>query len=277
LHQCTFKDKITVTSGSSLIITEGVDASATGLTAPEFAFEANTTIGFRGWHGGLKINGVSAGCYAKIDGSYRLVIGSDCTGGDIVMRGFACEPTDEVVGGFQGTISQTQAYCQSNTVPANLVSIDGALTNGNNATLNLKQLNVVNDSGTAIVASGTDHDIEAREFSNMNVATINGHAVDDGTLSLNLAEFTSPETDANNTMTEAIFNKLPTGQMSDLSRNAMYDGETFEHIQELLLAMINGRYKENTPVQGQVTYYKRDNVTPITVLEITDTTITRVS
>lgn len=38
---------------------------------------------------------------------------------------------------------------------ANMVAIDGALTNGNNATLNLKQLNIVNSAGTALVASST--------------------------------------------------------------------------------------------------------------------------
>lgn len=38
---------------------------------------------------------------------------------------------------------------------ANVTHIDGLATSGNNATLNLKQLNVVNSAGTAIVASST--------------------------------------------------------------------------------------------------------------------------
>lgn len=38
---------------------------------------------------------------------------------------------------------------------ANMVAIDGALTSGNNATLNLAQLNIVNSGGSAIVASST--------------------------------------------------------------------------------------------------------------------------
>ncbi len=37
----------------------------------------------------------------------------------------------------------------------NVVSIDGQLTSGNNAVLNLKQLNIVNNSGSAIVAHST--------------------------------------------------------------------------------------------------------------------------
>ena len=46
------------------------------------------------------------------------------------------------------------------TADANIVSIDGALTNGHNATLNLKQLSVVNNDGTAVVFTsiGSDGD-----------------------------------------------------------------------------------------------------------------------
>ena len=40
-------------------------------------------------------------------------------------------------------------------LPANLTQIDGQATTGNNATLNLKQLNIVNNGGTALVASST--------------------------------------------------------------------------------------------------------------------------
>jgi hypothetical protein len=45
----------------------------------------------------------------------------------------------------------------ANTLVAgvNLTSIDGQDTNGNNATLNLKQLNIVNNAGSALVASST--------------------------------------------------------------------------------------------------------------------------
>jgi hypothetical protein len=38
---------------------------------------------------------------------------------------------------------------------ANVIAIDGQLTTGNNATLNLKQLNIVNSAGTALIAEST--------------------------------------------------------------------------------------------------------------------------
>lgn len=44
---------------------------------------------------------------------------------------------------------------QLTPAPANLTQIDGQATNGNNATLSLAQLNIVNSAGSAIVASST--------------------------------------------------------------------------------------------------------------------------
>lgn len=43
----------------------------------------------------------------------------------------------------------------SGRVDANLEAIDGLATNGNNATLHLKKLSVINDNGTAIIAEAT--------------------------------------------------------------------------------------------------------------------------
>lgn len=40
-------------------------------------------------------------------------------------------------------------------LPANVTQIDGQATSGNNATLNLKQLNIVNSAGSALIASST--------------------------------------------------------------------------------------------------------------------------
>ena len=41
------------------------------------------------------------------------------------------------------------------TQPVNMTQIDGLVTNGNNATLNLKQLNIINSAGTALIARST--------------------------------------------------------------------------------------------------------------------------
>ncbi len=53
------------------------------------------------------------------------------------------------------TLRTTLPTTSAGVAVANLTQIDGQATNGNNATLNLKQLNVQNNAGTAIVANST--------------------------------------------------------------------------------------------------------------------------
>lgn len=55
-----------------------------------------------------------------------------------------------------GAIPATvQVYPRAAVQDANVTQIDGLATNGNNATLNLKQLNIVNSAGSALVAQST--------------------------------------------------------------------------------------------------------------------------
>lgn len=54
------------------------------------------------------------------------------------------------VGSVTGAVGSVTA-----AVTANVTQIDGQATAGNNATLNLKQLNIVNNAGSALVASST--------------------------------------------------------------------------------------------------------------------------
>jgi len=50
------------------------------------------------------------------------------------------------------------------TANANLIQIDGQATNGNNATLNLKQLNIINNAGHALVAESTGGNGDGARF-----------------------------------------------------------------------------------------------------------------
>lgn len=90
--------------------------------------------------------GVAAGAVAEIaNGWYKvsLTIVDTNTVGDLAFNctAAACDPTD-----FTDQVGAT---------PANVIQIDGNSTNGNNATLNLKKLNVVNNAGDAAVFSST--------------------------------------------------------------------------------------------------------------------------
>lgn len=75
---------------------------------------------------------------------------------------------------------------------------------------------------------------------------------------------------------DAIAAKLPAGMLSDVTLATTIDGVTLESIWEDLLAMANGRFKINIPEAGKITFYKRDNVTPLFVVNVTDSERTRV-
>lgn len=55
------------------------------------------------------------------------------------------------------------------------------------------------------------------------------------------------------------------------------DGKSVNHIFELVMAMANGRFKRDFPEVGDITFYKRDNATVLTVVNNSDTERTRVS
>ena len=74
--------------------------------------------------------------------------------------------TTGVVVSISGATNLAQCDIEVECTPlsANVTQIDGNATNGNNATLNLKQLNIVNSAGSAIIATasgGNGHGITA--------------------------------------------------------------------------------------------------------------------
>jgi hypothetical protein len=53
------------------------------------------------------------------------------------------------------------------------------------------------------------------------------------------------------------------------------DGMTISYIYELMAAMANGRFKKDVPSVGKLTIYKRDNLTPLTVVSVNENERTR--
>ena len=76
--------------------------------------------------------------------------------------------------------------------------------------------------------------------------------------------------------TGTIVAKLPTGQISDLALSTLVDGIPLGTIQELLMAMMDGRILKDDPEVGDLTFYKRDNSTILTITRSTETERTRV-
>ena len=77
--------------------------------------------------------------------------------------------------------------------------------------------------------------------------------------------------------TNAIVSKLPIGTISDLALTSVIDGQTLYYVLELVMALVNGRYLKDSPTAGQLTIFKRDNATVLTIIQITDTEGTRIS
>ena len=92
--------------------------------------------------------------YATIEGYGRLVINSNCVGGNVTVRGFFPPVTDQVVGGFAGTLTDTQRYGEDQSTYA--------ITNG-----------WVSVTGTvnANVVSQANIDFGALQKSSLNAAT----------------------------------------------------------------------------------------------------------
>jgi hypothetical protein len=76
---------------------------------------------------------------------------------------------------------------------------------------------------------------------------------------------------------DAIVAKLPTGTISNLALTTVIDGQPLSYIFELIMALVNGRYLKDSPVAGQLTIFKRDNASVLTIIQITQTEATRVS
>ena len=71
-----------------------------------------------------------------------------------------------------------------------------------------------------------------------------------------------------------ITSKLPSGNISDFGLNTTVENITVSKMLSLLMAMVDGNYVIN-PTTGDMTIYKRDNVTPLTIVNATEISRTR--
>jgi len=77
----------------------------------------------------------------------------------------------------------------------------------------------------------------------------------------------------------AIIAKLPsTGLISNFYPNSStVDGVTYDYIFEVVASFVNGRYALDTPGPCDITFYKRDNLTPLTIVHVAQSGRTRLS
>lgn len=128
-ENCLFVGHITTLPGASYNITNCVDALPGTSDSPIFTVASGVELSLRNWRGGVQIEGLTTGSSVAIDGAGRLVIGSTCTGGSIVVRG-PYKIQDLVIGGFQGTLTDTERWPGTSALVSAVWShiIEGTLT-----------------------------------------------------------------------------------------------------------------------------------------------------
>jgi hypothetical protein len=84
---------ITLTAGDEYHFINCVDTTPDVGDPATFTFAAGAVLNLRNYRGGVKIKNMKAGDHFKLDGYWRLVIHTDCTGGDVTLRGFGEDPT----------------------------------------------------------------------------------------------------------------------------------------------------------------------------------------
>lgn len=145
-------DHVTGKTGLTLTITASKNGAAFASITPTVTERGN------GWYS-LSLTS----SHTDTLGDLALhVTGTAADPSDLVWEVVSLLPGDAVA--IQTGTGSGQLNISSGVVESNLKQIDGLATNGNNATLNLKQLNVVNSAGSAVIATssgGNGHGITA--------------------------------------------------------------------------------------------------------------------
>lgn len=145
-----------------------------------------------------------------------------------------------------------------------------------NATANRNQIiSEVDDNETAIGGvQSTADDIDAK------TTNLPSDPASETSATANKDEVIS-EVDDNEAKLDDIISTLSTGvidaNLVQVNGSSTIDGTQIKMVLELVQAMVNGRFKKDFPVEGQVTFYKRDNSTVLTVIQVTETERTRIS
>jgi len=102
---CPFTGTFTTVASGNYSIINGLDGIP-GETNSVWVLTANTILGMRNWSGGINLNNMASTNTVVIDGRGKLILDSNCADGEIRVRG-NFDITDNVVGGFLGTLTKT--------------------------------------------------------------------------------------------------------------------------------------------------------------------------
>jgi hypothetical protein len=110
---CGFDGTLTLVASKNYTMHHCYDANPSTATQPIITFAGSNNVGLRQWTGGVELASMAATDYLTADGAGRIVIGSTCSAnpnGTITIRGPWSACTDNVAGGFKGTITETSRF-----------------------------------------------------------------------------------------------------------------------------------------------------------------------
>jgi len=71
---------------------------------------------------------------------------------------------------------------------------------------------------------------------------------------------------AGTSLLSEVLTNVQSSNLIQVNSLSTADGVTFNKIFQLMAAMLNGRFKTDTPIAGQTTYFERDDVTPLAIV-----------
>jgi hypothetical protein len=143
-------------------------------------------------------------------------------------------------------------------------------------TISVKLKEQTND----IAGSANINVVEQMQTITLDNSTVNKTIISEGITGIHAAEgdAINPNSIYANILNRfsTIIDKLPVGTISDFNLNKTVDGVTVGKVLELAMAMVDGRIRKNTPNEGDLTFYRRDNTTVLTITRTTETERSRI-
>lgn len=139
------------------------------------------------------------------------------------------------------------------------INIQGGVGGGHG--INAKAGSSSNGHGFTMSGNGTGKDLDALEIDTL----LAGMSLIDGKI------------DIIDNNIDLIIAKLPSGTISDFALTDTIDGVAVSVIFEYMMSMFNGKFNEDDPTPGKKTFFKRNNITELSVVQVDETGRQRVS
>jgi len=150
-------------------------------------------------------------------------------------------------------------------IQGGLITIDSSCTDG---TIRISGWGKVTDTsaGSTVITS----DFQPLPDSNTGIVTLA-----DSTTNKDIVAEGVWDSNRGDHVTSGTFGENVLSDMIKVAGQSNIDGTALNTVLEYVQAMFNGRFEKNTPSVGKITFYKRDNTSVLSVVDVTTTSRTR--